>query len=213
MGTDTQKERTAYFLLMNYVRKGQDRSRRRIFIVHRLDRETSGVLVFAKSEAAKFRLQDTWPETRKQYFAVVHGVCEPPAATITTYLAENRAHVVYSTDNPRQGRLAKTTYRVLEQAAQLALLEIDLLTGRKHQIRVHLAGIGHAVVGDRKYGRESKPHARLALHAKSISFAHPFDGRPITIETALPPAFRALMRARPIELQVDERPTRTSRRR
>ena len=213
MGTETQKERTAYFLLMKYVRKGQDRSRKRIFIVHRLDRETSGVLIFAKSEAAKVRLQENWPETRKQYFAVVHGVCKPPAGTITTYLVENQAHAVYSTDNPRQGKLAKTAYRVLEQTPQLALLEIDLLTGRKHQIRVHMAGIGHAVVGDRKYGRESKPHPRLALHAKSISFQHPFDGRPMTIETALPPAFRALMRARPSEPRADERPARTPRRR
>lgn len=166
MGTDTQKQRTAYFVLMDYVRKGQSRSRRRIFIVHRLDRETSGVVIFAKSPAAKVTLQDRWPETRKQYFAVVHGVCDPPAGTIETYLAENEAHVVYSTHDSRRGRLAKTAYRVVEQGRRLALLEIDLLTGRKHQIRVHLAGIGHPVVGDRKYGREAKPAPRLALHAK-----------------------------------------------
>jgi len=194
MGTDREKERTAYYLLMNYVRKGQSRSRQRIFIVHRLDRETSGIVIFAKSQPAKVTLQERWPETRKQYFAVVHGVCDPPAATIETYLVENEAHVVYSTHDARRGRIARTTYRVVEQGRRLALLEIDLLTGRKHQIRVHLAGIGHAVVGDRKYGRETKPFPRLALHAKSISFPHPFDGRPVTIETPLPPAFRALMR-------------------
>lgn len=195
MGTDTQKERTAYFLLMDYVRKGQSRSRQRIFIVHRLDRETSGVVIFAKSQAAKFTLQEGWPQTHKQYFAVVHGVCKPPAGTIETYLAENQAHLVYSTDDSRRGRLARTVYRVVQQGRRLALLEIDLLTGRKHQIRVHLAGIGHPVVGDAKYGPEPKPASRLALHASSISFRHPFDGRPMTIETPLPHAFRSLMRS------------------
>jgi RluA family pseudouridine synthase len=195
MGTNTDRTRTAYFILTDYVRKGQDKSRRRIFIVHRLDRETSGVLLFAKSEAAKFRLQDQWQETRKKYFAVAHGTFDKSSATIETYLAENRAHVVYSTSDARRGRLSKTSYRVLEQAKHFALLEIDLLTGRKHQIRVHLADIGHPVVGDKKYGREGRGHARLALHAKSVAFTHPFDGEPLTIETPLPPFFRALMRA------------------
>jgi tRNA pseudouridine32 synthase/23S rRNA pseudouridine746 synthase/23S rRNA pseudouridine1911/1915/1917 synthase len=197
MGTDTDKSRTAYFILTDYVRKGQDKSRKRIFIVHRLDRETSGVLLFAKSGDAKRRLQEQWPDTRKKYFAVVHGTPAKTSDTITTYLAENQAHVVYSTSDRTKGRLSKTSYRVLEQTKHFALLELDLLTGRKHQIRVHLAGIGHAVVGDKKYGPEARGHTaptRLALHAKSISFRHPFDGEPLTIETPLPASFRALMR-------------------
>src|SRR5678815_5492422 len=195
MGTYTDRTRTAYFILTDYVRKGQDKSRQRIFIVHRLDRETSGVLLFAKSEAVKFRLQDQWQETRKKYFAVAHGTFDKTSDVIETYLAENRAHVVYSTSDARRGRLSKTSYRVLEQAKHFALLEIDLLTGRKHQIRVHLADIGHAVVGDKKYGVEGRGHTRLALHAKSIAFRHPFDGEQLTIETPLPQSFRALMRA------------------
>ena len=195
MGTATDRTRTAYFILADYVRKGQDRSRRRIFIVHRLDRETSGVLLFAKSEAAKFRLQDQWPATQKKYVAVAHGTFEKTSETIETYLAENRAHVVYSTSDARRGRLSTTSYRVLEQTKRFALLEIDLLTGRKHQIRVHLADIGHPVVGDEKYGRDGRGHTRLALHAKSIAFTHPFDGERLTIETPLPPTFRVLMRA------------------
>ena len=205
MGTATDKNHTAYFMLTDYVRKGQSKSRHRIFIVHRLDRETSGVLLFAKNETAKFRLQDEWETTRKKYFAVVHGRCKQAAGTISTYLAENRAHVVYSTPNKSQGKLATTSYRVLEQGAHAALLEIDLLTGRKHQIRVHLADIGHPVIGDRKYGRdEQRTHAanaprarkppRLALHAASISFQHPFDGRRMTVATPLPAALRALVR-------------------
>ena len=126
---------------------------------------------------------------------MAHGTFDKTSETIETYLAENRAHVVYSTSDARRGRLSKTSYRVLEQAKHFALLEIDLLTGRKHQIRAHLADIGHPVVGDKKYGRDERGQTRLALHAKSIAFAHPFDGQPLTIETPLPPSFRALMRA------------------
>jgi tRNA pseudouridine32 synthase/23S rRNA pseudouridine746 synthase/23S rRNA pseudouridine1911/1915/1917 synthase len=146
MGTDSDKTRTAYFILTDYVRKGYSKSRNRIFIVHRLDRETSGILIFAKNIEAKLCLQDQWKETKKKYLAVVHGRCDKEAETITTYLAENKAHIMYSTSNPAKGRLARTAYKVLKQTKDFALLEVDLLTGRKHQIRVHLAGIGHAVV-------------------------------------------------------------------
>ena len=104
IGTERDKSRTAYFILTDYVRKGCARSRNRVFIVHRLDRETSGVLVFAKSEEAKLRLQGEWSETEKKYLAVVHGQCKKSAETITTYLAENKAHVVYSTSDPDEGK-------------------------------------------------------------------------------------------------------------
>ena len=105
--------------------------------------ETSGVLVFAKSEEAKLRLQGTWDETEKRYLAVIHGQCRKSEDTITTYLAENKAHVVYSTPDASKGKLARTAYKVLKQTKAFALLEVNLLTGRKNQIRVHLAGIGH----------------------------------------------------------------------
>ena len=103
IGTDRDKSHTAYYILTDYVRKGSARSRNRVFIVHRLDRETSGVLVFAKSEEAKFRLQGAWGEIEKKYLAVVHGRCQKSAETITTYLAENQAHVVYSTPDGTRG--------------------------------------------------------------------------------------------------------------
>ena len=193
ISTDREKSRTAYFILTDYVRKGVAKSRNRIFIVHRLDRETSGILLFAKSEAAKFRLQNQWQDTKKKYLAVVHGQCEKRAETITTYLAENRAHGVYTTNDARKGKLARTTYKVLTQTKDFSLLEIDLLTGRKHQIRVHLAAIGHPVVGDPRYGKERKARDRLALHAKSISFAHPFSGEPLTFTTKVPVYFNTLV--------------------
>lgn len=193
ISTDREKSRTAYFILTDYVRKGVAKSRNRIFIVHRLDRETSGILVFAKNEEAKFRLRSQWQDTKKKYLAVVHGRCEKRAETITTYLAENQAHGVYETKDARKGKLAHTAYKVLKQTKDFSLLEINLLTGRKHQIRVHLAGIGHPVVGDPRYGPERKPHARLALHAQSISFAHPFSGEPLTFTTKVPKYFHTLV--------------------
>ena len=159
--------------------------------MHRLDRETSGILVFAKNEAAKFRLQSQWQDTKKKYLAVVYGRCEKSAETITTYLAENQAHGVYTTNDARKGKLAHTAYKVLKQTKDYSLLEVDLLTGRKHQIRVHLAAIGHPVVGDPRYGQERKIRNRLALHAKSISFAHPFSGEPLSFDAKVPADFSA----------------------
>ena len=193
VSTDTERERTVYFSLTDYVRKGSARSRKRIFVVHRLDRGTSGVLIFAKTAEAKVALQERWPETRKKYLALVHGRCEKRAETIESYLAENQARMVYSTGNPKKGRLARTAYKVIKTADDHTLLEVDLLTGRKNQIRVHLAGIGHPVVGDRKYGKGNKSDKRLALHAHSISFRHPFSGQPCVFEAPAPGYFYKLV--------------------
>ena len=193
IATDREKARTAYFILTDYVRKGYSKSRNRIFIVHRLDRETSGVLVFAKTAEAKLSLQSQWETTEKKYLAVVHGRCARESGTITTRLAENKAHLVYSTSDPKIGKLSHTAYRVLKEAKGFTLLEVRLLTGRKHQIRVHLAEIGHAVVGDQKYGKEDRDHVRMALHARSISFKHPFSGKQVAFETGVPAYFTQLV--------------------
>jgi RluA family pseudouridine synthase len=193
IATDKEKSRTAYFILTDYVRKGYAKSRKRIFIVHRLDRDTSGVLVFAKSEQAKFSLQGQWDSTKKKYLALVHGTCEKASDTISTYLVENAAHGVYSTSDTAKGKLSHTAYTVLKATEDFTLLEVDLLTGRKHQIRVHLAGIGHPVVGDRKYGKKNKAHKRLALHARSISFIHPISRERLTFETKVPAYFNRLI--------------------
>ncbi|MFI5293840.1 MAG: RluA family pseudouridine synthase [Thermodesulfovibrionales bacterium] len=193
MGTERDKTRTLYAMLTAYVRKGYSKSPKRIFIVHRLDRDTSGIVIFAKSMEGKLRLQGRWEETEKKYIAVVHGKCEKTEATISTYLAENKAHVVYSTTDSTKGRLSHTAYRVLKDTKEFSLLEVNLLTGRKHQIRVHLAEIGHPVVGDEKYGEGKKAYNRLALHAKSISFTHPISGRRLTFDTGFPEYFNTLV--------------------
>lgn len=189
MATDTEKTRTAFFALTDYVRKGAAKSKNRIFIVHRLDRDTSGILVFAKTEEAQANLLSQWPETRKVYLAVVHGRCENQEETITSYLAESKSYDVYSTSEPGKGKLAYTAYKVLKETKFFSLLEVALLTSRKHQIRVHLADAGHPVVGDKRYGREDKGHKRLALHALSISLRHPVSDKELTFSTAVPTYF------------------------
>ena len=195
MATDKGTTRTVYFYLTDYVRKGNSRSRKRIFIVHRLDRDASGILVFAKNETAKFRLQSQWQEVTKKYLAVVHGRFKKRSDTIRSYLTENRAFIVYSTPDAAKGKLALTGYTVLKETAHLSFLEINLLTGRKHQIRVHLAEIGHPIVGDKKYGKKFKGHTRLALHAFSITFRHPTTGKMIAFETKMPEFFGKLVGA------------------
>ncbi len=193
VGTPTNKLKTVHYILTDYVRKGCLKSRNRVFVVHRLDQWTSGVLIFAKSEEVKLRLQAQWKDATKMYLAVVHGRPTPKRDTITSYLAQNKAYVVYSTTDATKGKLAHTAYHVLKETGHLSLLEVHLLTGRKNQIRVHLADRGHPIVGDRKYGRPGDVRKRLALHAKSISFPHPTTGRRMTFETRVPAYFNELM--------------------
>jgi len=193
MGTDRVKSRTVHTILNDYVRKGDPRSRNRIYIVHRLDRETSGILILAKSEAAKVFLQGHWQETDKCYLTVVHGSLAAKAGTISSYLAENRAFTVYSSPDPAMGKLSHTEYTVLKETKGFSLLEIHLLTGRKHQIRVHLSEMGHPVVGDRKYGKGNDAYGTLALHAISISFTHPVSCKRLTFKTGIPEFFTRLI--------------------
>ncbi len=193
MSTETIRDRTAYWLLTDYVRKGCDKSRNRIFIVHRLDRDTSGVLVFAKTAGAKQRLQDEWEGVEKRYLAIAHGHFTQAEGTISSYLAENEAHVVYATTNRTKGKLASTEYRVIKEINGLSLLDIRLLTGRKNQIRVHLADSGHPVVGDAKYGRPNDRHKQLALHARVLSLTHPFSGQRMVFEAPAPAIFHTLV--------------------
>jgi len=193
VGTPTNKFKTADYILTDYVRKGSLKSRNRIFIVHRLDQWTSGVLIFAKSEEVMSFLKAQWEDTEKKYVAVVYGHLAQKEGIITSYLAEDKAHAVYSTTDGTKGKLAHTAYRVLKETKRFSLLEIDLLTGRKNQIRVHMADEGHPIVGDRKYGKIKDEYERLALHSKSISFKHPTSGEQMTFEAKVPNYFNKLI--------------------
>lgn len=193
VGTATNKTRTALYILGDYVRKGCAKSRNQVFAVHRLDQWTSGVLIFAKSQEAKLCLQEQWKDTEKRYLAVVHGQLDKKEGMISSYLAENSAYVVYSTTDTAKGKLAHTVYKVLKETKLFSLLEINLLTGRKNQIRVHLADKGHPIAGDRKYGKKKDEYERLALHAKSISFKHPTSGEQMIFETKMPSYFSRLL--------------------
>ena len=193
VGSDRDKSRTAHYLLNDYVRKGDPKSRHRVYVVHRLDQDTSGILIFAKSEAAKKTLQENWETTDKHYLAVLNGQLAEKEGKISSYLAENSAQRVYSTTDAAKGKLAHTEYKVLQEGKGLSLVEIHLLTGRKHQIRVHFAEMGHPVVGDKKYGNDAKFTKRLALHARSITFAHPYNGRPMSFDAGMPDDFSRLL--------------------
>jgi len=189
ISTGRSPDRTAYSALMDYVRKGNHKSRARVFIVHRLDKDTSGVLVLARSEEAKRKLQEGWKDTEKTYLAMVHGHPDPPEGTISSYLIENNALNVFSTQDPALGKFSETKYKVVKRVADRALVEIELLTGRKNQIRVHLADKGWPIVGDSKYGRKDREAKRLALHAYKLSVNHPYSGEKIHFTAPIPGAF------------------------
>jgi 23S rRNA pseudouridine1911/1915/1917 synthase len=193
VSNEKDKENTAYYLLTDYVRKGNPKSKNRIFIVHRLDRDTSGVIVFAKNEKAKRTLQDQWQTYKKTYFAVVCGILPEKQGVITSYLAENSIHKMYSVKDPEKGKLAQTGYRVLKESEKYSLLEVDLLTGRKNQIRVHFAEKGYPVAGDKKYGKRDKNIKRLTLHAASLTMVHPFTKAEMTFESKVPGYFYSLV--------------------
>ena len=197
MGTDKIKEGTAYSLLREYVKRKDPRNK--LFIVHRLDRDTSGLMMFARNIAAKETMQHNWNNMvlERTYVAITEGAPEPPEGEIRSYLAENAAHEVYSTDNPEEGQLAVTRYRTVRSRGPFAMVELNLATGRKNQIRVHLKESGHPIVGDRRYGAGSSPIHRLCLHARTLRFVHPTTRRDMNFSSPLPAGFNRLVPEKP----------------
>jgi 23S rRNA pseudouridine1911/1915/1917 synthase len=194
VATEKEKEKTLYFRLMHYLRE-KSRGRERVFIVHRLDREVSGLLVFAKSEDVKLTLQKNWNRYEKFYVAVVEGGPPEKSGTIHTYLSEDPLGNVTSSDEPgRDSRDAVTRYRVLKSSKHYSLMEVELETGRKHQIRIHMADLGCPIAGDKKYGAQSDPLKRLALHAGKLRFSHPVTREPMSFEQPIPGPFESLFR-------------------
>ncbi|MBF0387381.1 MAG: RluA family pseudouridine synthase [Candidatus Omnitrophica bacterium] len=200
VGALWERQHTVHNLLNQYVRKGNSKSNKVVFVVHRLDQATSGLLIFAKSERVQQMLKDNWKEVAKTYYAVVHGRMERKAGEISSYLTEDEDYVMHSSMNSDQGKLAHTAFVVVKESARFSLLKINLLTGRKNQIRVHLADEGHPVVGDDKYNRSQSgagpghgKYPRLALHSQAIAFAHPVTKEPLLFETAIPEYFTKLL--------------------
>ncbi|WP_080241209.1 RluA family pseudouridine synthase [Spirosoma rigui] len=194
MATSKERDRTAYGILSDYVKK--ENPKNKMFIIHRLDRETSGVMMFARSEKVQKLMQESWNDTTKQrtYVALVEGTPEPPTGTISSYLRESKALIVYSSQNPDMGQLSVTNYTVVKANEDFALLELELETGRKNQIRVHMQDIGHPIVGDAKYGAASNPIGRLGLHAERLAFEHPITGEQLQFSAPIPKSFLAVVK-------------------
>jgi 23S rRNA pseudouridine1911/1915/1917 synthase len=189
---DRQDELTAFSILSDYLKKKDPRNR--LFIVHRIDRETSGLIMFAKSKEIQLRLQDNWHENVKErvYIAVVEGVPHKEEDTIASYLRESKAFKIHSGYDENIGKQAITHYRVIRKNENYAMLKVELETGRKNQIRVHLQEIGHPIIGDKKYGANPSPIGRIGLHARVLAFEHPVTHEVLRFETPIPKKFNAL---------------------
>lgn len=192
IATENEKSRTAYHALSAYVKSVHPANK--IFIVHRLDRETSGLLLFAKNPHTQQVLQQNWEEivTERTYVAIVEGLVPKDAGTITSYLHENNALVVYSNQNPKGGKKAITHYKVIRRSTTNSMLEVNLETGRKNQIRVHMQDLGHSIINDKKYGATTNPIGRLGLHAKRLAFTHPITQKTMQFQTRTPKKFLLL---------------------
>ena len=194
MGNDKKPDNTAYSILRDYVKWTNPLNK--IFIVHRLDRDTSGLMMFAKSMEAKEKMQHNWNNMvlNRVYVAVVEGEPAEKEGMVKSYLVENSRYEVYSTDDPKKGQLAVTRYRTIQTNGKYSLLELELDTGRKNQIRVHMHDLGHPISGDTKYGAEKSPLHRLALHAKTLRFIHPITRQIMDFSSRVPGGFMSITR-------------------
>jgi len=194
MGSESEKERTAHRILNEHLKAVTKSPQQQAFIVHRLDRETSGLMMFARNRPVQAALQQNWKEITKKYLAVVEGAPASAQGTIRDNLVESKSFRMHRVE--RGGELAITHYRVLRTSQDKSLIELTLETGRKNQIRVQMAGMGHPIVGDRKYGATSDPARRLALHSCELKFRHPISGAAMDFRSAMPSRLMALIEPR-----------------
>ncbi len=188
IGTDKEKEKTLFHKVIMYEKRKNKNNK--VFIVHRLDKDTSGLILFAKDEKTKFKLQNNWDkDTKRGYVAVVNGKTKD-RDTLKSYLVETKTLLVYSTNDTKNGKLAITSYEKLQENNRLTLLKIKIKTGRKNQIRVQLNDNGNAIVGDKKYGNiKFDPLRRLCLHANYLEIIHPITNKKMIFETEIPKEF------------------------
>ncbi|MFA5603761.1 MAG: RluA family pseudouridine synthase [Bacilli bacterium] len=189
VSTTNEKINTAYKMVMEYVKKQNPRLK--LFVVHRLDRETSGILMFAKKENVKIQLQENWNELikKRSYIGIVEGNVLKEKDTIRSWLKESKTMVVYSSHKKDDGKEAITHYEKLKNNSEYSLLRLELETGRKNQIRVHMKDIGHSIVGDKKYSSTTNPLKRLGLHAHILELEHPITKKTMVFEAEIPALF------------------------
>jgi len=193
IASEAEPEKTAYFQLTDYLRQSHTRSRERVWIVHRLDRETSGLMVFAKTPEAKETLQKNWDIFEKKYEAVVEGHLPQEAGTFESDLDESNPFKVFIRPASTLTRHAITHYRLLKKNRHCSLVELTLETGRRHQIRVQLSAVGCPIVGDEKYGAKTDPGKRLGLHSCFLRFPHPLSKQELLFTCPLPKALAKLV--------------------
>lgn len=192
VASEHQKERTAQHILTEYVKR-QNRNNR-VFVVHRLDRETSGVMMFAKDEKTQHNLRDNWHDIvfDRRYVALVMGDMEKDQGTVESWLTDRKLYVS-SSPYDDGGKYSVTHYRTIKRANGFSMIELQLETGRKNQIRAQMEYIGHPIAGDSKYGAETNPAGRLMLHAQRLNFIHPETGEEMRFDTRIPDAFKSLV--------------------
>lgn len=191
--SDKEKGKTVYRLLTDYVQ--QKDKQNRIFIVHRIDEDTSGVLLVAKNEKIREAWQNNWNDLviDRGYYAIVDGNMKEKEGTRKTYLKSNSLNLMYSSKDKVHGQLAITHYKVIKENDKYSLLEVHIDSGRKNQIRVHLGDLGHHVIGDDKYGNPTNPLKRLGLHAYTLVLKHPFTMKTMTFKSPLPKEFNKIL--------------------
>lgn len=189
-----KKIENAYDILREYLKKKDPRNK--LFVVHRLDRDTTGVMMFAKTEEAQENLRHNWNNyvLERLYVALLEGIVKDDEGIMKSRLTENSQYKVYSTDRDDEGKLAVTRYKVRGRGKGLSLVEFTLDTGRKNQIRVHASEMGHPISGDRKYGAKQNRLGRLSLHAKTLRFAHPITKKDMYFESPVPVGFYKAIR-------------------
>lgn len=193
ISTDSEKKQTAYNILSEYV-KSHDREAR-IFVLHRLDRDTSGLMIYAKTPEVQERMQKHWDYAikKRSYIAIVEGHLEPADGKMTTWLTEDKNYVMHSSPKDNGGQIAITNYQTLKVNDTFSMLQLNLETGRKNQIRVQMQHAGHPIVGDKKYGSEINPIKRMALHANELIFIHPYTNERLAFKSPVPRRMQWLM--------------------
>ena len=187
VSNEKESENTLFHKVYLYIKRKN--KNQKIFIVHRLDYDTSGLVVFAKSEKVKKILQDNWESVIRKYMAIVHGNLKSKSGTIKSYLKMTKTQLVYSSNDSKNGKLAITSYKMILENSRYSLLDIDIKTGRKNQIRVHLNDLGYPILGDKKYSNKKDKSKRMYLHAYYLEFTHPITSNKLKFELDVPTDF------------------------